>query len=140
MGFHGVSTKNLVYHLVERYGKIWASHLEVCRKALAEPLEVDPPIDVHLQRVEDTIQLSQDRKAPFTPVKIVRMEYNAVNKTGLYYLTLKEWKKKATSEKTWASFKQVFTEEYHKMVEETKFTNMDTDFTLQKNARYQGGD
>ena len=38
MGFHNVSTKNLVDHLMERYSKICASELEACRQALAEPI------------------------------------------------------------------------------------------------------
>ena len=28
MGFHGLSAKNLIDHLMERYMKIWASDLE----------------------------------------------------------------------------------------------------------------
>ena len=35
MGFHGVSAKNLVDHLMKRHDKIRASDLEVCRQALA---------------------------------------------------------------------------------------------------------
>ena len=46
MGFHGFSAKNLVDHLIERYGKFWASDLEACIQALVEPIEVDHPIDV----------------------------------------------------------------------------------------------
>ena len=33
-----------------------------------------------------------------------------------------------TADKTWASFKQVFVEEYHDLVEETKVTNRDSNF------------
>ena len=35
MGFPNVSAKNLMDHLMNRYGKIWASDLEACRQALA---------------------------------------------------------------------------------------------------------
>ena len=38
MGFHGISAKNLVDHLMEKYRNIWASDLEACRQALAEPI------------------------------------------------------------------------------------------------------
>ena len=55
MGFHGVFAKNLVGHLMERYGKIGASDLEDCRQVLEEPIEVDRPIDVYFQWVEDAI-------------------------------------------------------------------------------------
>ena len=58
----------------------------------------------------------------------MQTEYHAVNKTGLYSLALKECLKKATADKTWASFKQFFVEEYHYLVEENKVINRDADF------------
>ena len=67
MGFHGVSSKKLMDHLMERYGKIRTPDLEACRQALAAPIEVDRPIDVYLQQVKDAIQFAQDGKTPFTP-------------------------------------------------------------------------
>ena len=82
MGFHGVSTKNLVDHLMERYGKFWVSDLEACRQALAEPIEVDRPIGVYFQQVEDAIQFAQDRKTPFTPSKMVRRHIIPSTKQG----------------------------------------------------------
>ena len=83
MGFHSFSTKNLVGHLMERYGNIRASDLEDCRQALEEPIEAEHPIDVYLQWLEDAIHLAQYGKTPFTPAKIVQRAYHAVNKTGL---------------------------------------------------------
>ena len=67
MGFHGVSANNLVDHLMERYGKIWASDLKACIKALEEPIEVEPPIDVYHQQVEDAVQFAHHGKTAFTP-------------------------------------------------------------------------
>ena len=49
MGFHGASAKNLVGHLMKRYGKICASDLEDRMQVLEEPVEVDRPIDVYFQ-------------------------------------------------------------------------------------------
>ena len=48
IGFHGISAKNLVDHLMERYGKIWASDLEAYIQDIAEPIEVDRLIYVYL--------------------------------------------------------------------------------------------
>ena len=83
MGLHGVSSKSLMYHLVERYGNICASDLEACRQALEDTIEADRPIDMKLQRVEDAIQFVQDKKPPLTPEQIVQTEYHAANKIGL---------------------------------------------------------
>ena len=60
------------------------------------------------------------------PVKNCADGTHYINKTGLYTLELKEWRKKATKDKTWAIFKQVFVEEYHDLVEETKVTSGDS--------------
>ena len=89
MGFHGVSSKNLIDHLMERYEKIRYSYLDACRQALAEPLEMYLPIDIYFKQVEDTIQFSQDGKTPFTKVQIVQTAYHAINKTGLYSIALR---------------------------------------------------
>ena len=40
MEFHGVFSKNLVDHMVERYGNICVSDLEACRQALTEPIDM----------------------------------------------------------------------------------------------------
>ena len=96
------------------------SDLEACRQALVEPIEVDFPIGVYFQQVEDTIQFSQDEKTPFTPAQILQTAYHAFNKTELYSLTLKECHKKVMADKTWSSFLKVSAEEYHDLVEETK--------------------
>ena len=52
---------------MERYGNVCVSYFEACRQALEEPIEVDRPIDVYFQRVEDAIQFSQYGKTPFAP-------------------------------------------------------------------------
>ena len=41
---------------------------------------------------------------------------------------MKEFHNKVTADKTCASFKQVFTEEYNDLVEDTKVTNSDAGF------------
>ena len=71
MVFHGVSAKSLVDYHMERYGNICVSELKACRQALSEPIEVDRPIDVYFQRVEDSIHSVQDGKTLFAPAQIV---------------------------------------------------------------------
>ena len=59
-----------------------------------ENIEVDRPIGVYFQQVEDAIQFTQDRKTPFTPTRIVQTAYHAVNKKVLYSQDLKDWQKR----------------------------------------------
>ena len=139
MGFHDVSTNGLVDHLMERYGKICASDLEACRKALEESIELDRPIDVYSQWAEEAIQLSQDGKMTLTPVQIFQTAYHAINKTGLYSLALKEWHKKSPADQTWTIFKQVIAEEYQNLAEETKVTSRDSGFHSENAMQEIGG-
>ena len=46
IGFHSISGKRLLDHLMERYRKTRALDIETCRQAQAEPIEVDCLIDV----------------------------------------------------------------------------------------------
>ena len=94
IGFHSVSTKNLMDHLMERYRKTRSSDLEACRQSLVAHIEVDCRIDVYFQRVEDAIQFALNGKTPFTLAQILQTEYHGVKKTGLNSLALKEWHKK----------------------------------------------
>ena len=94
MGFHIISAKKLVGHLMERYKEIRTSDLEACGQALAEPIEVDLTIDIYLQQVEDIIQFSQDGKTPFTSAQTAQTSYHAIKNTGIYSLVFKEWRKK----------------------------------------------
>ena len=55
MGFHSVSSKNLVDYLMERYGKIIASDFKACKQSLVNTIEVYRLIDVYFQQVEDVI-------------------------------------------------------------------------------------
>ena len=89
---------------MERYEKIRALYLEAYRQALAAPIEVDHPIVVYFQRVEDATQFAQDGKTLFTPSEIVQTAYHAVNKTGIYSIELKEWCKKVMSKNKWDRF------------------------------------
>ena len=107
MGFHGVSAKSLMYHLMDNYRNISASDLEECKQALEEPIEVDQPIDIYFQQVKDTKQFDQYRKTQFTLVQIVQTEYHAVNKTCIYSQALEEWLKKAAEDQTWTIFNKI---------------------------------
>ena len=69
----------------------------------------------------------------------MQTDYHAVNKTGLYSLELKEWRKKVVAENDWASFKQVFAEEYHYLVKETKVTSGDAGFHSANEMQEIGG-
>ena len=69
-------------------------------------------IENYFDRIEDRIKYSDDYKQPYTAVKIVNNLYNTVLDTGLYTDSRKIWCKKASSDKMWENFNNLFAEEY----------------------------
>ena len=64
--------------------------------------------------------------------------YPGVKNTGLFSLELKEWRKKAETDKTWEIFKKALAEEYHDLMEEMKFTSGDAVFHLDNAMKETG--
>ena len=77
---------------------------------------MDQQINMYFQWVEDAIQFAEYEKTPFNPAQKVQTSYHATNKTGMYFLELKDWHKKRPAYQTWNIFKQLFAKEYHDQV------------------------
>ena len=55
-GYLGISTRDLLDHLLDRYGKITAADIEACKQRMNEPLDATQPIDVYFQKIDDCVQ------------------------------------------------------------------------------------
>ena len=122
-GYLGVTTRDLLDHLLERYGNITAADLQANKDAMDEPIDVTLPIDAYFKRVEDCIQLATDANTPFSDQQVLQTAYFAVQATGLYKDGLKEWRSKQDTNKTWTNFKKLFAAEYHQLKEEQRLTS-----------------
>ena len=121
-GYLGVTTRDLLDHLLERYGNITAADLQANKDAMDEPIDVSLPIDAYFKRIEDCIQLAGDANTPFSNQQVLQTTYFAVQATGLYKDGLKEWRLKQDADKTWTNFKTLFAAEYHQLKEEQRLT------------------
>ena len=65
-GYMGVTTRDLLDHLMYRYDNITASDLKANKARINEALENSRPIDVFFQRIDDAVQYADDGKNPFT--------------------------------------------------------------------------
>ena len=45
-GYLGITTRDLVDHLLDRYGKITPADIEACKRRMIEPIDSTQPIDV----------------------------------------------------------------------------------------------
>jgi hypothetical protein len=127
-GYMGVTPRDLIDHLLERYGRITASDIANCRTQMEAPMDTTRPIDVYFQTIDDCVQFATDGKVPFTASQIVQTAYHAISKSGLYNDACKEWRRKPAANRTWVAFKPFFATEYNDLKEQQKLNNNQNNF------------
>ena len=127
-GYLGVNTRDLLDHLIDRYGKITPADLEANKMRMNEPIDATQTIDVFFKRIDDCIQYADDGEVPFTPEQILQTAYHAMSTSGHYNDACKIWRKKTAATKTWPLFKPYFAEEYHDLKEQQKANTLQSNF------------
>ena len=113
-----VSVRDLLDHLLLRYGRISARDLVENMKTLHQPLDTGSPIDLYFKRIEDCREFSVDGNDPISGRTIVNTALTAVQSAGIYKPACKDFKALKEENKTWNNFKLVFQKEYHDLKEE----------------------
>ena len=121
-GFLTVTARDLMTHLLQRYGKITASDLTNNKRKMDEPLDNSAPIDVYFKRIDECAQFATDGEMAYTPEQILQTAYYAISASNLYTDACKEWRRKPHDEKTWLNFKTFFANEYHELKEQEQTT------------------
>jgi hypothetical protein len=119
-GYLGVSTRDLLDHLLDRYGRITSADITKCKQRMEEPIDSTEPIDVYFQKIDECVQYAADGRVAFTADQILQTGYNAISTSGFYHDASKEWRRKPANEKTWVNFKRFFAAEYHDLKEEQR--------------------
>ena len=104
-GFLSVTARDLMDHLLQRYGKITASAHMANKRKIDEPLDPAAPIDVYFKRIDECVQFATDAETAYTSEQILQTAYYAISSSNLYTDACNEWRRKPTHEKTWANFK-----------------------------------
>ena len=107
-GYLGVTTRDILDHLIGQYGKITAADLEANKSRMNEPIDITHTIALFFKRIDDCIQYANAGEVPLTPEQILQTAYHAVSTCGHYNDTCKIWRKKPAVAKTWALFKPYF--------------------------------
>ena len=120
-GYLNVSAKELMDHLLKRYGKITDGDLQLNKERMNEPLDPSIPIDMYFKRLDDCMQYAADADTPYTEKQILQTAYHALSASGLYTEACSKWRKRTASTKTWTAFKATFASEYHDLKEQQHF-------------------
>jgi len=127
-GYLGITTRDIIAHLLDRYGKITPADIADNQKRFEDPIDNTQPIDVYFQRIDECIQYADDGHVAYTTEQTLQTAYHTVSTTGQYNDACKEWRKKPAIDKTWAQFKTFFTAEYHDQKEQSKVNNNQANF------------
>ena len=114
-GYMGVTTRDLLDPLMDRYGNITSADLKANEPCINEALNISRPIDVFFQCINDALQYDDDEKKPFTAKQILQTAFHSLNATSLYWEACKECRQKVDQDKTWTHFKRHFFAEYHEI-------------------------
>ena len=128
-GYNNVSILEILQHLYDNYGDLDESDLEANEKTLTQEFDVTEPFSMFIRRIEDCMDLAEAAGAPYTDRQIATKAFNSIIKADLLHDGVKDWRRKASTDKTWANLKLHFTVE----VKEYKKNNK----TTSKTAGYQ---
>ena len=64
-----------------------------------------------MKRIEDFMDVAEAAGAPCTDAQFTNKEFSTIIKDDLFHDGMREWKRKPTHDKTWATFKQHFATE-----------------------------
>ena len=133
-GYLSVSTRNILDHLLRRYGKITAANLDHNKKQMDDPYNPSEPIDNYFKRIDNAVQFASNGDIPFTQKQIMQTAYHAIFATGLYVDACKIWRNKPEHNKTWTALKTYFAQEYHDLREHNRITAHQTGYHSENTA------
>ena len=100
-GYLGVSVRDLLDHLLLRYGQINSRDLIENMQRLHLPLDTGSPIDLYFKQVEDCREFSVDGNDPISVKTILNTTLNSVQNTNMYKISCKEFKSLPENGQTW---------------------------------------
>ena len=77
----GITARDLLDHLIDRYGKITPAYVEECKKEMIKPIDAMQPIDIYFKRINETVQYAADGNVAFTTEQILQTAYHALSST-----------------------------------------------------------
>jgi hypothetical protein len=108
-GYAGVTMRDLLNHLYDRYGAITAHDLEENDKHFRHEYDPSQPIETLYKQLDDAMLYADAGHQAYTAIQITNNAYNLVARTGLFKRACREWRARDPADKTWSNFKIAFT-------------------------------
>lgn len=117
-GLATISIRDIFSTLFSQHGKLTSAQISAATDEAKTPCDPTTPIQSlfhQIQRSQDLVEASGDR---YTNKQLVCFGYKAVLHTGVFTAGRRLWCRKASTDKTWTSFKKFMNEEYKDYLED----------------------
>jgi hypothetical protein len=121
----GIGTRTplqILAHLYTNYAKITPADLNNNDQAMKQPCDVNQPIEVLYQQIEDAIEFAAAGQTPYSPEQVLNIAYQLIFRTGIFSDDCKIWKRQPAAYKTWPQFKLDFAVAYQEYSEALDIT------------------
>jgi hypothetical protein len=108
MAYANVTVRALLQHLQTTYVAITFTQLDQNLAKLDRDFNPDEPMELLWKRVKETRQFAADSQDPISEITAVRKTLSVLKKTGVFTDAIKDWRKRADADWTWANFKSDF--------------------------------
>jgi hypothetical protein len=112
-GYATVTVLDLLTHLFTNYGRVTPHDLQLNDQRMRTPYNVDQPIEVLIAQIDEAVEYAAAGQQAYSPEQMVNLAYSLIFATGHYEVACREWRIKATADKTWANYKLHFTAAYN---------------------------
>jgi len=108
-GYSHITTKQLIQHLYRRYGQLTPQNLKYNDDAMNAPYDATTPIENLFEQIENAQDVASAANAPYNDAQILNAAYNLAFNTNVFPETCREWRRLPQAQKTWNSFKLLYT-------------------------------
>ena len=104
IGFSKITCLEILTHLITEYAELDDDAIQLIDSNMKNPINGETLFEDFIEQIEWN-QEAVAVQNPYTPAQILSMAFNNVRKSGLYTEDCREWDRKPTNTKNWATFK-----------------------------------
>ena len=90
-GYMVSSTRDIMYHLMARYGCITASDIEIRKKTLQELFGMSHQTNIFFKNINDGVKYNRNYNTFYMTEQVLKFAYHMVSSSGVYTNACKDW-------------------------------------------------
>ena len=117
-GLSSISIRDIFLSLFKQHGKITSARVTTAIEEAQTPWDPATPIQILINKIQKAEDLSIAAEEPLSDKMMVRFGYEQVLRSAAFQDSMKAWRRKPSTDKTWILFKQFMIEEYDDYLED----------------------